>query len=143
MSRVSRKDEVRPTRVPVSANRAPLNVKGFDHQNFQGRWVNDIDDRIAAFLEGGYEFVTKDGNTSVEPTMDATTKLDSRVKKPVGKGVTAYLMRLPKALWLEDQMAKERELQALDRAMKSPGSNGADYGKVRIGNDVQDDPFKP
>jgi len=142
MSRVSRKEEVRTTRIPVSSNRAPLVVKGFDHANFQGRWVNDIDERIATFLEGGYEFVLKDGHTVGEPTMDATTKLDSRVKKPVGKGVTAYLMRLPKDLWLEDQANKEKELAALDRAMKAPRSNGADYGSVKMGSDVQDGPFK-
>ena len=138
MSRVSRTEDVRTKRIPVSSNRAPLAVKGFDHKNFQGRWVNDIDDRIANFLEGGYEFVLKDGHTVSEPTMDATTKLDSRVKKPVGKGVTAYLMRLPKDLWLEDQAAKEKELAALDRAMKAPKSNGADYGKVNIENDTPD-----
>lgn len=133
MSRVSRKDEVRPVRVPVSSNRAPLAVKGFDHEKFQGRWVNDVDDRIATFLEGGYEFVTKDGGTVAEPTIDATTKLDSRVKKPVGNGVVAYLMRIPKELWLQDQAAKEAELKALDRAMGRPNAtNAADYGKVTI-----------
>ncbi|MHB8603493.1 MAG: hypothetical protein ACYC9R_12740 [Nitrosotalea sp.] len=142
VSRVSRKEDVRPKRIPVSANRAPLTVKGFDHANFQGRWVNDVDDRLAIFLEGGYEFVTRDNGTVAEPTMDATTKLDSRVKKPVGRGVTAYLMRLPKELWLEDQAAKERELKEIDRAMKAPGTNKADYGKVQIGNEIKDDPFK-
>lgn len=133
MSRVSRKDEVRPVRVPVSSSRSPLTVKGFDHVNYQGRWVNDVDDRIAEFLEGGYEFVTKDGGSVAEPTIDATTKLDSRVKKPVGNGVVAYLMRLPKELWLQDQQAKEAELKNLDRAMGRPNAtNAADYGKVTI-----------
>ncbi|MHB8739388.1 MAG: hypothetical protein ACYC9D_12490 [Candidatus Dormibacteria bacterium] len=115
-------------------------MKGFDHDNYQGRWVNDVDDRLARFLEGGYEFVNKDGAMMTDPTMDATTKLDSRVKKPVGRGVTAYLMKLPKDLWLADQADKEREIKEIDRAMKTPRTNNADYGKVDLS--VANTPFK-
>jgi len=139
MGRISRSDEARPARVPVASNRAPLVVKGFDHENFVGRWVNDIDDRIATFLAAGYEFVNNEAKKIVagEPTVDSSTGLDSRVKKPVGRGVTAYLMRIPKKWWEEDQKAKQADIAETERAILSPGKGKAvsgevDYGKVSI-----------
>lgn len=132
MSRPSREQSTRKERIPVSANRAPLSVKGFDEKNYQGRFVNDVGDRIARFLDGGYEFVAKDGTSVGETTVDSSSGLDSRVKKPVGQGIYAYLMRLPRELYNEDQKAKQRELDRLDEAIKRP--QGAEYGKVSVNN---------
>ena len=146
MSRPSR--EGRPERIPVTASRAPLTVQGFDHQNFSGRWVNDVDDRIARFLDAGYEFITKDGVTVGEPTVDSSSGLDSRVSKPVGRGVRAYLMRLPRNLYNEDQMAKQREIDALDEAIRRPGKRGGpislevDYGEVSLESEQGDEKIR-
>jgi hypothetical protein len=140
MSRISRQESVRPTRVPVSSSRAPLVVKNFDHDNFAGRWVNDVDDRIADFLAGGYEFVHENEKlVAGEKTVDSSSKgLDTRVKKAVGRGVTAYLMKIPIKWYKEDQANKMREVNETERAITTPGrgavQEGVDYGQVSIGN---------
>ena len=141
MSKVNRQETRQGTRVPVASNRAPLAVQGFDHENFAGRWVDDRDDRIAMFLEAGYEFVDKsvraDGN---EKTIDSSSGLDSRLKKPGGQGKTLYAMQLPRKFYNEDQLAKQRELDEIERAMARPGygsvDDGVDYGKISLGSNL-------
>ncbi len=144
MSRINRNNEVRETvlktRVPVSSSRAPLIVRGFDHENFMGRWVLDLDDRLAIFLAGGWEFVHKTGIVSAgEATIDSSKQgQDTRVSKPAGRGLTLYLMRIPKEFYKEDQLAKQREIDRTERAMTQPGSatvnEGVDYGRISVGN---------
>jgi len=138
MSKVDR-NETRQGRVPVASNRAPLAVKGFDHENFAGRWVDDRDDRLAMYLEAGYEFVPETVKDSFgDKTVDSSRGLDTRRKKPGGKGKTLYLMQLPRELYNEDQLAKQREIDQMERAMASPGSGSieadVDYGQVSLGH---------
>lgn len=141
MARVKRADPTRISRIPVSSNRAPLKAEGLDQKNFYYRWVNDIDDRIATFIAAGYEFVEDKNISTGEPTVDSssTRTLDSRKRKPVGRGIFAYLMRLPIQFWKEDQAAKEREIRAVERSMIRPGKGGpvqndVDYGKMSLGS---------
>ena len=141
MSKLNRQETRQGTRVPVASNRAPLAVQGFDHDNFAGRWVDDRDDRISMFLEAGYEFVDKTvKNDGHEKTIDSSSGLDSRMKKPGGKGKTLYLMRLPRQLYNEDQLAKQKELDEIERAMAVPGygsvNDGVDYGKISLGSNL-------
>jgi hypothetical protein len=138
MSKIDRQ-ETRQGRVPVASNRAPLVVKGFDHDNFAGRWVDDRDDRLAMFLEAGYEFVPDTIKDSRDDrTVDSSSGLDTRMKKSGGKGKILYLMRLPRELYNEDQLAKQREIDQMERAMASPGSGSVDsdvdYGQVSLGH---------
>lgn len=139
MARKSREQLERTGRIPVSSNRAPLAVKDFDQTNYVGRWVNDDGDRISMFLQGGYEFVDKDTNVALaESTVDSSSGLDSRMKKPVGRGMFAYLMRLPRDLYEQDQKAKQKDLDSLVEAIKRPGKGGpvaAEYGQVSLSSD--------
>ena len=143
MSRINRNDDVREevkkTRIPVSSSRAPLIVRGFDHENFVGRWVLDLDDRLAIFQDGGYEFVTKDMLKSAgEATVDSSKGSDTRMTKPAGRGLTLYLMRIPREFWEADQKAKAKEIDRIERAMTSPGKgtvdSEVDYGEVSMGS---------
>jgi len=140
MSRLERDETRQGTRIPVASNRAPLVVRNFDHDNFAGRWVDDRDDRIAMFLDAGYEFVPKSvKNSSVDKTVDSSSGLDSRMTKPGGKGKTLYLMQLPKKFFNEDQLAKQKEIDDTERAIYDPGAGGAvdenvDYGQVSLGS---------
>ncbi len=143
MSRINRTEDVRAEsakpRIPVSSSRAPLVVRGFDHENFMGRWVIDVDDRLARFLDGGWEFVTKDMIESAgESTVDSSKGSDTRLTKPAGRGLTLYLMRIPKEYWEADQKEKQREIDRTERAMNSPGQgtvdSEVDYGEISIGS---------
>jgi hypothetical protein len=138
MSKLDRQETRQGTRVPVASNRAPLVVKGFDHDNYAGRWVDDRDERIAMFLEAGYEFVTKEQAkvSKEDKTIDSSSGLDSRVKKPGGQGKTLYLMRLPRQFYNEDQLAKQREVDEIERAMAASGKDGVDYGQVSMGQQI-------
>ncbi len=135
MSKLDRQETRQPVRVPVASNRAPLVVKGFDHANFSGRWVSDQDGRLATFLEGGYEFVTRDMISSAgEATVETSKGLDSRVTKPGGLGVTLYLMRIPKNLYDEDQATKARNVDQIEKSMRAP--QPGTYGSVKIESDI-------
>lgn len=152
--KMTRQESVHPKRVPVSSNRAPLTVKGLDQTKYVARFVNDIEDRIAKFLIGGYQFVNrdKDGRVVVgEPTAGTSSAVDQRIKKPVGHGVTAYLMAIPREFYEEDQRNKEREIAAVEAAMKRPQKSNrnvineeVDFGSVavesKLGGLNDDDP---
>ncbi len=135
MSKLDRQETRQPVRVPVASNRAPLVVKGFDHENFSGRWVSDENDRLAAFLEGGYEFVTRGMISSAgEATVESSKGMDSRISKSGGQGVTLYLMRLPRNLYDEDQAVKARNVDQIEKSMKSP--QPGTYGTVKTESDI-------
>lgn len=138
MTRESRKEQSRPERVPVSENRNVLSVKGLD-PNFYHRWVNDVDNALQVYLDAGYQFVTKDGGPVGDPTVETSQGTDSRFRKGVGGGITAFLMRLPMELWKEDQARKEADIRETERAMRQLQQNTghrhsqeADYGKLDI-----------
>ncbi len=138
MSRIKREEPARTTRVPVSSSRSPLEVKGFDQKNYQGRWVMDVDDRIQVFLEGGYEFVPKSEiqGRAGEKTADTSSGLDSRISKPAGRGKTLYLMRLPRKFYEEDRKAKDVEIDRTEEGLKNPLKGEGNYGKIKIGNEA-------
>lgn len=138
--KVSRQESAHPKRIPVSSNRAPLKVANLDQSKYKARWVNDRDDRIARFLEGGYQFVNNDGKLIAgEATAGTSSMVDSRIKKPVGRGVVAYLMAIPIEFYEQDQAAKAREIDDLEDSIKRPHkarrsavSEEVDYGRVSI-----------
>jgi hypothetical protein len=138
MPRVSREqmvEESRPKRVPVNeANRNKLTVNGLDHDNFYYRWVNDTEDRMSIFLQAGYEFVDQNGTPVGDGGVDQSAGKTSKFSKPVGFGVTAYLMRIPRSLWLEDQKRKEDDLKEVEADMKRAAQQNSDYGKFETGS---------
>jgi hypothetical protein len=140
MSRIERQETVRPSRIPVASSRAPLTVKGFDHKNFVGRWVADLEGRIQMFLDAGYEFVQKDEiKKAGEDTVETSRKgLDSRISKPGGRGVQLYLMRTPRTFWEEDRKAKDIEVDRTEEGLKKTSKSSADYGKLTIGSDIKE-----
>ena len=133
MSRVSRDEPVRKTRTPVASNRAPLTYKGLDRKNFEPRFVLDKDDRIAMFLEAGYEFVKPTGSLVGDVTVESSTGLDSRVSKSSG-GRKLFLMQLPKKFYDEDQLAKLKQVEEMEATMRPKTNKGAeaDYGKIEL-----------
>lgn len=128
------KSKVRPDRVPVyEANRNKITVKGLDHENFMYRWVNDTEDRLNTFLNAQWEFVLKNGLQAGDGDVDSSQRTTSALSKGMGSGVVAYLMRIPKDIWLDDQERKEREeIATLEADMRSNANQAADYGRLNI-----------
>lgn len=133
-TREEMKDKARPKRVPVyEANRNKIVVANLDHQNFQYRWVNDVENRIAMFKEGGWEFVDKNGKAVGDGGIDSSNVVGSALSRGMRSGVTAFLMRIPKELWREDQLRKEREdIAPLEADMRRNAKEASDYGRLDV-----------
>jgi hypothetical protein len=141
MTRETRDEQSRPKRISVSAQRDKLNVLGLDTKNFYYRWVNDTDDRILVFKNAGYEFVDKSEiKASGDPTIDTSKGTDSRLRKGVGGGLVAFLMKLPIEIKKEYDAEKDADILETERAMTRPNSSTnshsaaqeADYGSLTL-----------
>lgn len=122
--------EKRPERIPVSGARNILTVTGIDTENYIQRWVNDVDDRIERFKQGGWEFVTDDVN--VGDRVADTSKSDGTIiSKYVGANRTAYLMQIKREWFEEDQATKAKAVKESEEALFQAEKNGEGrYGSV-------------
>lgn len=133
-------------RVPMGGSRMRLDVKLKDpkqKEKFVFRWFNDQDSRIEDASAAGYEPVQKDEVIGVGQTElhQDNSDLNSRVSKVVGRAegnvpIRAFLMKIPREFYDEDQAAKDRRNAESDRALRGGKAGGADvenqYGEVRI-----------
>ena len=155
MTESSRKEESkqeRRTRIPLGTLRKKmsLDAKTMDMLKSRGlvpRWINDSNNgnRIKEAIEGGYDFVTSDGNIIVG---DAVTKENKKKRISKQVGVTkentplfAYLMAIKREFYEEDKEAKEAVNKLVDDAIlggKPPGLKdhgiNPDYGGTNIKN---------
>lgn len=122
----------RVTRVPVS-QRNVLTVKGKD-PNYVYRVVNDQDDRIAQFLEGGYELVEKETTDVGDKRVSQGTAVGSKQHLSVGQGTKAYVMRIKKEFYDEDQAVKQGFVTKQEASVKEKALDG-NYGKLDITRD--------
>ena len=109
----------RPKRIPVH-KRDRISFGNLD-PNYHYRVVNDSDDRLQNFVEGGYEFV-ESGERIGDPIAGEGGAIDSRVSKPVGGGTRGYLMRIRKDWYEEDQAEKAAKIKESEQAIK-PSTN--------------------
>lgn len=123
---------VRPKRIPVGA-RPALAVVGKD-PNFEYRWVNDVEGRISMFQEGGWKLCTNDevdvGNFRAESETPEGS-LASKVVNPTD-GTKAYVMKIPKEWFLEDQRNHDAKLSQDERDFFAPNTSDGEYGSVKI-----------
>lgn len=123
----------RPKRIPVSAaSRDILTVEHTD-DSFVYRWVNDSSGRIQKFINGGYVHVTKEDAGMIgsgHMAGDANTQ-GEYITKYMGQETVAYLMRIPKHLYDEDQQAKHRQIDEVEsRIYGTPSASSGLYGSV-------------
>jgi len=121
----------RTRRATVNGSRNVLRVEGKD-PNYEYRIVNDTGDRVSQFEARGYEVVSdrtiKVGDRRVaNPTAEG-----SPVQVSVGGGQKAYLMRIKKEWYEEDQQTKQETVAETEQAMKRDSAKNADYGKIQI-----------
>ena len=119
-------------RVPMGARRYKLQLsdaeaQAFADAGFVTRWVNDADGRIQSAIAGGYKFVLPEEATSIGAMEihQGNTDVGGKVSKVVSKGepiIRAYLMKIEKEFWVEDQQAKEDVNLKVDEALAGLGS---------------------
>ena len=112
-------------RASINGTRNRLEVRDKD-PNFVYRIVNDSPGRVQEFLEAGWEIdsKTKVGNSRVGlPTSEGTHN-----QLHVGSGLKAYIMRIKREWYEEDQAEKQRAVVQSEEALKQAG----DYGKLKI-----------
>ena len=126
---ISKAPESRVTRVPVS-QRNILTVKGKDPA-YEYRVVNDVDDRIAQFLEGGYELVDKASTGVGDSRVSQGTAVGSKQELSVGQGVKAKIMRIKKEWFQEDQNRKQKFVDQQEASIKEKALDG-NYGTLDI-----------
>lgn len=121
----------RPRRTPVG-QRNVLNVQGKE-DGYVYRVVNDTGDRIQQFLDAGYEFVDANAVRIGDKRVNQSTPEGTKAQVSVGGGQKAFVMRISKEFYEEDQAAKQAEVNRLEESIKKQVSSGnADYGKVMI-----------
>lgn len=131
-TRKAQVEATKPKRVPMG-HRNVLKIKGLtDNELFHYHLFNDVEDRLYRALEAGYAFVSKEGLEIGDKNIDSVRGTDSIMKKNVGGGLTAYLMRIPMEFYKEDQKAKQDQVAALEREIKKPAIEGG-FGGVKIG----------
>lgn len=122
----------KPKRTPLGP-RNILTVTGLqDTDEFHYHWFNDSGDRLWKCTEAGYEFVMKSGLTAGDTTVESARGTDSIMKKGVGQGFTAYLMRIPMEFYRKDQQAKQVEVDSLENEMKLARKVEGSYGKITV-----------
>lgn len=121
----------KPRRTSISGTRNVLTVSGKE-PGFEYRVVNDDGDRISQFEEMGYE-VVRDQNIKVgDRRIASPTKEGSPVQVSVGNGMKAFVMRIPKDWYDEDQAAKAKHVDDIERGTLKEAREAADYGKVSV-----------
>jgi hypothetical protein len=100
-----------------------------------------MDDRLLVFRNAGYEFVDKSEiKSSGDPTVDISKGTDSRIRKGMGGGIVAVLMKLPLDIKKEYDAEKYADILETERAMTRPKSSTntnsaaqeADYGSLTL-----------
>lgn len=120
----NRPNRSKKTRVPLGA-RNRLIFKNME-EGFNYRVINDVDDRLMRAQEAGYEFVeSKEALGDVRVAEGVVP--GAHVAKPVGNGVTGYLMRIKQEWYDETQAEKAAEIDKTEAAMQPDKSKGQ-YG---------------
>ncbi len=121
----------RTTRASVNGSRSVLSVSGKE-PGFQYRIVNDTGDRVAAMQERGYEIVTDQNIKVGERRVANPAQEGSPVMASVGGGTKAYVMRIKSEWYEEDQIAKQAQVNELERSIKKDAYKEGLIGDVKI-----------
>ena len=131
MARTPSVASARPRRATLG-KRNRLAIQNME-EGFTYRIVNDVDDRVD-YLKGlGYELCSKEQVGAIgNKRVDNTSSIGSTAHFSVGQGTKAVIMRIPREYALEDQAAKQTEIDEVEGTMKSDARKAADYGKLEI-----------
>lgn len=124
--------ERRAKRTPING-RNILTVEGKD-PNYVYRIVNDDGDRIQMFKDAGYELVESSSVRVGDRRVDVASSEGSKAQVSVGGGKKAFVMRIPKEWYEDDQKAKQAEVDRLEQSIKQDAlsKNDLKSGKLEI-----------
>ena len=117
----TRQGDGRKKRTPlgVPVQRLQANVP----PSMTGRWTNDTPGRIQRALEGGYEFISSDGE-AVQDREGCRSEIVGTGRD--GGAMRAYLMAIPTVLYEKDQRAKAALNKERMTAIKRGGPSQAE-----------------
>ena len=122
----------RPQRTPIGT-RNVLTVAGKD-PNYVYRIINDSADRVAEFMEAGYELVANESVKVGDKRVNKSSAEGSVSQLSVGQGQKAYVVRIKKELYDEDQRLKQVRVNELEAATRNKALDGT-YGKLELTRD--------
>jgi len=126
---IAKAPESRVKRTPIGT-RSVLTVAGKD-ANYVYRIINDSGDRVQDFLEAGYELVKGDSVKVGDKKVNKTSSEGSVSQVSVGQGQKAFVVRIKKEWYEEDQAAKQEHVDRLEASTKAKALDGT-YGKLEI-----------
>jgi len=129
---IAKAPERRVRRLPVG-QRQPLNVIGKD-PNYVYRFVNDTGARVAQFLDAGYEIEEASTVRIGDKRINTPTAEGTKAVAHVGLGDKAFLMKIPKEWYEEDQALKQAEVARSEEAMREKALDGT-YGELKMSRD--------
>lgn len=106
----------RAKRTPIG-QRNILTVANKD-PNYVYRIVNDTGDRIAAFEDAGYVVVDNSEVRVGDKRVERVTAEGSKAQVSVGKGEKAFVMKILKEHYDEDQELKLQRVRKLEQSIK-------------------------
>jgi len=119
-----REAEGRKRRIPLGAPTQKLSVpQAQDDKEHVYRWINDKPGRLQRAEQAGYEFVEDPTLQVGEGSDNGNSARDSRVSRLVGRNEKggeqyAYLMRIKREWYEEDQEAKQEAIDEVDEAIR-------------------------
>jgi hypothetical protein len=119
----------RVQRTPVGT-RNVLTVAGKE-AGYEYRIINDSGDRVQEFLDAGYEIVSNDSVRVGDKRVNAATAEGSKAQLSVGQGQKAFVVRIKKEWYDEDQARKQAHVNEMEAATKAKALDGT-YGKLEI-----------
>lgn len=119
-----------PKRTPIAGQKNKLSVKGKDPR-FEYRFVNDTPGRIEMFEEAGWQPDTSKDIKIGDRRVTKESNLGSVHTLNAGGGTKSILMKQLKEHYIEDQLAKQAEIDQLEQSMKKPKVDGT-YGSIKI-----------
>ena len=136
MARETVNPVARPKRTPING-RNVLTVQGKD-PNYVYRIVNDVGGRVDMFKEAGYEMVLDKDVKVGDRRVNSASAEGSNAQVAVDKsGTKAFVMRIPKEWYEEDQKAKQERVNELEQTIKKDAlsKNDLPSGKLEITRD--------
>ena len=126
---IAKTPERRTRRTPIEG-RNILTVSGKE-EGYVYRFVNDTGDRVQAFADNGWEKVSAKNVRVGDKRLGNPGTEGSDATASVGQGMKAYVMRIRKDWYEEDQAAKQAAVNATEEATRQQALDGT-YGKLDV-----------